>query len=186
MDKTRTEPIATARLMLRPLCDADADAITRLAGDLDVARWTAVIPHPYPPGEAARYILQTRGDKGARVLAITRRAGDDALIGMITLRAPGKTGRGEIGYWLGRPYWGQGLMSEAVAAVIHHAVAWHRDAVISAKVFPGNTASARVLEKAGFVSSGTERCETPGRETPHIDGATLFECTLAENRRSVP
>ena len=66
---------------------------------------------------------------------------------------PGKdVGRrtAEIGYWLGEPYWGRGIVSEALRAVTEHAFAKHDLVRLQAHVFEWNTASARVLEKAGY------------------------------------
>jgi ribosomal-protein-alanine N-acetyltransferase len=62
-----------------------------------------------------------------------------------------------MGYWLGEPFWGRGIMTEAVAGFTH----WAFDAFdlqrIFAEPFAGNTASVRVLEKAGFVCEGRMR-----------------------------
>ena len=56
----------------------------------------------------------------------------------------------EIGYWLGEPYWGRGIATRAVRALIDYAFA-HFDLMrLYATVFEWNPASARVLEKAGF------------------------------------
>src|SRR5260370_34640189 len=64
-------PVETARLRLRPLAASDAPTIERLAGDWEIARYTAHIPHPYPPGSAAPWIEETWGEprSGKKVVA---------------------------------------------------------------------------------------------------------------------
>jgi RimJ/RimL family protein N-acetyltransferase len=57
----------------------------------------------------------------------------------------------EIGYWLGEPFWGRGIMTEALAAVTDYAIATHGLTRVFAVPFAYNTASCRVLEKAGYV-----------------------------------
>lgn len=176
----------TARLRLRPLRAADAPAMTRLAGDPEVARRTARIPHPYPPGEAGRFIAARIEDARAgreTAFAICPRERPDELIGVIGLVA-GDGDSLEVGYWLGRPYWNRGLMGEALAAVIAHARAGAPAATIRAHTFPDNAASRRVLERAGFVAVGTGTCCAPAREGGAVAGAPLFELAPgAEARR---
>jgi RimJ/RimL family protein N-acetyltransferase len=63
----------------------------------------------------------------------------------------------EIGYWLGRPFWGRGLATEAVSGALSWAKkAWRRRMVVSGH-FADNPASGRVLEKAGFLYTGEIR-----------------------------
>jgi RimJ/RimL family protein N-acetyltransferase len=64
---------------------------------------------------------------------------------------------GEIGYWLGEPFWGRGLMSEAVPAFTAYAIATFDVRRLYATVFEWNHASARVLEKSGYVLEGRLR-----------------------------
>jgi RimJ/RimL family protein N-acetyltransferase len=63
----------------------------------------------------------------------------------------------ELGYWLGEPFWGQGLMGEACHAVVAYSFAHHSPQRIQARVIAGNMASVRVLEKIGFDYEGTLR-----------------------------
>ena len=75
-------------------------------------------------------------------------------------KAPGAP---EVGYWLGKPFWGQGLMSEAARGLI--ALSWRttRFRTIHAAAMPGNFASRRVLEKCGFVATGEAIIAAPAR-----------------------
>lgn len=168
--------LVTERLLLRRLEAEDAPAIARLAGDERVARYTAAIPHPYPEGAAEAFIAQTREREAAgttRVFAICLKREPEALIGAIEMRDAGD-GSVEIGYWLGVPWWGQGLMSEAVADVARYAARWRPGATIGAHTFPDNAASQRVLEKAGFVRRGTGVRAAPARGCCRIEDAPVF------------
>jgi RimJ/RimL family protein N-acetyltransferase len=171
--------LETPRLELRPLAPADAPAIRRLAGDFEVARRTARIPHPFPEGAAEAFVASASADLAAAeeiVLAIAER-GDPALLGCCGLmrRADGSF---ELGYWLGRPSWGRGYATEAVSALADHAFRATGAPYLRAGVFPDNLASMRVLHKAGFVESGTDWCPTPARD---FDGVAtrLFVLTRA-------
>ncbi len=91
--------IYTERLHLRPVSPGDAPRIRRLAGDLAVARWLSRVPHPYPEGEAERFI-EACIDEAARAWAVERRS-EPGLIGIIGIDGP--AGRENLGYWLGAP-----------------------------------------------------------------------------------
>jgi RimJ/RimL family protein N-acetyltransferase len=168
--------IVTERLLMRPLADTDAPIMERLAGDERVARFTARIPHPYPQGAAAKTIAEANRqvESGtAQLFAITLKEDPASLIGMIGLEDIGD-GQIEIGYWLGVPYWGRGLMSEAAKAVAAFGLKWRPEATIVTHTFPENVASQRVLEKAGFVRRGAGVCNAPARERRRIEDAPIF------------
>ena len=69
----------------------------------------------------------------------------------------GTTHRANLGYWLARPYWGRGLMTEAVRRYVRYALERLEVVRLTAEVFPWNEASARVLEKVGFRREGRLR-----------------------------
>src|SRR5271167_775995 len=104
-------PIETERLRLRLLESGDAPAIERLAGDWEVARFTGSIPHPYPAGGALPWIAETRVEaaSGKKLVAAVLRRADSAFLGCVEL---------DLGHWIGRPYWGAGIASEAGAAIV--------------------------------------------------------------------
>ncbi len=101
---------------------------------------------------------------GETTFAVTHR---QTLIGITGYLSDGE-GSAEIGYWLGRPYWGQGFATEAAGALI--AYAFRNDACerLTCGHFLDNPASARVIEKLGFVLVGQEDCwcEARKREVP--------------------
>ena len=157
--------LETQRLWLRWPRAADAAAIARFAGDRDVAAMTEHIPHPYPPGAAAEFILKARAGNVAGaslvlVLALKQRPSD--AIGCIELR---KTGEGEatLGYWLAKPYWKQGLTSEAVRSLLGLAVQVAGLQRVNAAVRSGNVASRRLLESCGFEIVGPGLVPAPAR-----------------------
>ncbi len=168
--------ILTERLLLRPLADADAPAIQEMAGDERVARFTARVPHPYPAGAAEEIIAEARRQVArdeARIFAIALKEEPSALIGMIGLERR-DDGRVEIGYWLGAPFWGRGLMSEAAKAVAAFGLRWRPGETIVTHTFPENVASQRVLEKAGFRRDGTTAFDAPARPRTRIENAPVF------------
>ncbi|MFP4624181.1 MAG: GNAT family N-acetyltransferase [Gemmatimonadota bacterium] len=150
--------LRTARLVLRAFRASDAGAVALLAGDVDIARNTLNIPHPYTPADAEAWIgshpaqLQRRE---AVTYAITR--AEEGVVGAAGLILALEHGRAELGYWIGRPYWGRGYATEASRAV----VAWgfrslelHR---VHAGHFPQNPASGRVMHKLGMRYEGRSR-----------------------------
>ena len=146
------ETIKTERLVLRPLRASDAGPITLHASDERVARMTISIPHPFPPGAAEAFIEGTHsGRRGEDVWAIDATPSDgEELIGVIGYQP----GAGELGYWVGPPYWNAGYATEAVLALVAHLFAARTREQIDAHVFADNAASTAVLMKAGFREIG--------------------------------
>lgn len=144
--------IETERLVLRPLRHADAGLMSLYCSDARVARMTRNIPHPMPPGSAEAYVERVmRGQASEMAWAIDHRAsrdgeaGEGELVGVVILKD-----KGEIGYWVGAPFWSTGFATEAVEAVVAQVFAERRFARLTAEVFQDNPASAKVLTKAGF------------------------------------
>ncbi|MBV9508656.1 MAG: GNAT family N-acetyltransferase [Caulobacteraceae bacterium] len=145
--------ISTPRLTLRAPAPEDAETIALLAGDLDVARMTTRVPHPYSRADADQFISRMQGCDLLREVAFAIDCEGAGLVGMIGLHPTGRVGP-EIGYWIGRPYWGRGIATEAAAAALAWAGKdWGRRVVVSGH-FADNPASGRVLEKAGFLYTG--------------------------------
>lgn len=144
------EIVQTPRLRLRPVCLADAPIISRYTSDPRVARMLDNIPVPNPIVAVEGWLeiqaaLRAQGGSG-RLYAIEF-AGD--LVGTIGARQQGDAW--SLGYWIGRPFWSQGLATEAARAVADEARA---SAPVTAWHYVDNQASGRVLEKAGFVYTG--------------------------------
>ncbi|HEY2179396.1 MAG TPA: GNAT family N-acetyltransferase [Caulobacteraceae bacterium] len=150
---TPPERLEADRLVLRPLRAADAAPITPLAGDPGVSRMTTSIPHPFGREMAEGFIARmAEADPTCeQALAIERR--DGAFMGVIGFH-PNSAGAIELGYWLGRPFWGEGYMTEAAAT----ALAWAREGwgkrYLASGHFADNAASGRVLAKSDFLYTG--------------------------------
>ena len=147
-DAPLTVPLESERLLLRPLRLEDAADIQRMAGEWEVARYTANIPHPYEAGMAEAWIKSHRDDFEI-VFAIERRQ-DGALVGCIGVEPDATTREAEFGYWIGRPYWGAGYATEALSALVDHVFATADVDRVRAAAMPDNRASIRVQEKVGF------------------------------------
>jgi RimJ/RimL family protein N-acetyltransferase len=149
----------TARFLLRPFTLADADDVTRIVSDRELAATTLNIPHPYEAGMAAAWIA-THADGLHRqspvVFAVTRRDGDE-LVGAIGLSLEPEHHRAELGYWVARAAWGQGVCTEAARAVLQYGFGVLGLERIFAHHFAGNPASGRVMQKLGMRHEGTLR-----------------------------
>ena len=146
----------TPRLRLRALTRDDLPRVVELIGDWDVARWLARVPYPYAMKDAEEFFGRSVEECQRFVLADKK---SDALLGIAGLNddALFETTLHEraVGYWLGKPFWGQGLMSEAVLAVIDLAFQQPFLKRITASTDPQNLASQNVLRKAGLRYLGT-------------------------------
>ena len=159
--------VETQRLWLRWPMAADAPAIERLAGEAEVAQFTARISHPYPRGGGQVFVLAAReaNVSGAALhLALAPKAKPAAAIGVISLEGSGAAV--ELGYWLGQPYWGSGFMTEAVESLLD--LVWLGTDIdhIEARAALANARSRRLLERAGFDSLGETLIDAPARGAP--------------------
>ena len=152
-----TSPVVeTRRLLLRAPAPQDAPRIAALANDLDIARMTKRMPHPFRMADADAFVLQVAAQDPARANTFVIEHEDLGPVGVIGL-FEGEDRVPETGYWIGRPYWGRGFATEALdAAVVWASRKWKRRALIAGH-FADNPASGRVLEKAGFLYTGETR-----------------------------
>ena len=157
--------LETQRLWLRWPRATDSGVIAQLAGERDVAQMTGNIPHPYPPGAAAEFVLKARAaNLGGEdlTLVIARKERPVEAIGCIRLHKAGAR-EAVLGYWLGKPHWRQGLASEAACALIDMAFRTTNVAVITATVRTGNRRSQNVLDFCGFRAAGQGVRAAPAR-----------------------
>ena len=151
--------IRTPRLLLRAPLPSDAAPIALLAGEYEVASMTGTIPHPYSEAMAAEWIASALAGEEGVVFAITR---SGALIGCTGYRAFGED-HAELGYWIGKPYWGMGYATEAVRALILHAFEADGFAYLTVGHFSDNPASERIIAKFGFTPQGREERDSAAR-----------------------
>ena len=157
--------IRTPRLILRALGEHDLADVAELAGDWDVASMTARIPYPYTLQDARQWLHGL--EDGEFVRAITA-ASDGRLLG-ITGYLPSHDGTAaEIGYWIGKPYWGNGYATEAARSLVNYCFDRADFTTLTCCHFTDNPASARVIEKLGFTDDGTcsHWCEARRVEAP--------------------
>ena len=150
LDVIVTQPvIETDRLVLRPLRRSDAGMLTLFGGDSRIAKMTRTIPHPLPPGAAEAMIARAHAEDRTEDIWVMdgSPSGEGELMGLVALERMDRQ-QSEIGYWVVPAFWGSGLASEAVRAII--AANPRGDRTMFASVFQDNPASARVLTNAGF------------------------------------
>lgn len=166
-------PLESARLRYRRLEPADAPALARLGNEWAVARHTARVPHPLHESTAGQWITACADAMAAGTVFTFGLAGktDNALIGTASLAVSGD--QGEVGYWLGIAYWGQGLATEAVHRLAHFGFETLGLGRLWAGVHPDNRASARVLEKTGMHRAGS-------RTMPFSAAGKWYEADLYE------
>jgi len=142
----------TPRLLLRPGFPEDAPALAHAIADEAIVRNLSVVPWPYTVRDAEAFLAGPRDPVLPSFLIFERTDGAPQLVGSCGLgRRP--SGAVELGYWIARACWGRGLASEAGRALIDIARTL-RLARIEASHFIDNPASARVLDKLGFESTG--------------------------------
>jgi RimJ/RimL family protein N-acetyltransferase len=156
---TQIPTLDTSRLTLRCIQRTDAPALQTLMADYEIAANALNIPHPLPEGEADYWIRRTLdlAAGGTRFPFVIVRRCDRIVLGTAILWTHPADARAEMGYWLGKPYWQQGYMTEAVQRVIRFAFEELEMNRVQAACFPWNAASARVMEKAGLTYEGRMR-----------------------------
>jgi RimJ/RimL family protein N-acetyltransferase len=142
----------TPRLLLRPGFPEDAPALAQAIGDEFIVRNLSTAPWPYGVRDAEAFLASPRDPILPSLLIFERTDGAPNLIGSCGLgrRASGAV---EMGYWIARTHWSRGFATEAGRALIDIARVLGL-AQLEASHFIDNPASARVLDKLGFESTG--------------------------------
>jgi RimJ/RimL family protein N-acetyltransferase len=149
--------LETVRLRLRPPTLLDAQPLFEgYARDPEVARYMTWRPHRSARNTQTylRRLLLAWQHGASQPWVITAREGGQPL-GVIELRPSGH--RAEIGYVLGREWWGRGFMTEAARAVVEWGLSQPTIYRVWAVTDVDNRASARVLEKTGMTREGRLR-----------------------------
>lgn len=145
--------LETERLILRPWESSDADNLYKYARDPDVGPIAGWPPHQSL--EESRDVIKNVFS-GKEAYAICLKS-DGKAIGAIELKLNGHTDMTErddeceLGYWLGKPFWGQGIVPEAVKEILRHAFEDIAMTKVWVGYYEGNIKSKRVQEKAGFL-----------------------------------
>ena len=151
----------------------DKPALAKYANNYNV--WINLrdsFPRPYTLDDAERWIKEEHVRRPERHFAIANPVEAVGGIGL-TLLDDVHNKTGEVGYWLGEPYWGRGIATEALRVFMHYVSSTFDIVRMQANVYEWNPASASVLEKCGF------KCE--GQLTKHVtkDGKTIDQLLYA-------
>ena len=166
--------LETERLILRPWREADAESLFNYASDPDIGP-----PAGWPPHES----VENSREIIAAVLSAPETYAvclkDGEAIGSVGLKLKGSTDMTdredecELGYWIGKPYWGQGLIPEACRELLQYAFTQLGMRAVWCGYYDGNEKSRKVQEKLGFVYRyTTENLELPllgERRTGHTN-----------------
>lgn len=175
-----TPVLTTARLVLRAPEPTDAGAIARSLNDFAVAGNLARVPFPYTEEDAEAWLRTRRPDMPADQtnFAIVL---DGRYAGQVGF-SPGAKGP-VIGYWLGQPFWGQGIMTEAATACLDWFFSTQAAPIVYSGVFHFNAASLAIQARLGFTEIGRSSvlCLARGAEVEHID-TQLTRARYAERR----
>lgn len=162
-----TYRLETGRLVLEVPAEADAPDLFVLVGGVDRPEMTAglIWDGPAEISETLGFIRQAQteryGDSGFH-WAIRDGAGmftekPGTALGMISARPTDVPGRGDVGYWLGKPYWGKGIMREALIAVLDLCFDDFDQVKVEAEIFTTNSRSKKLVESLGMQLEGTIR-----------------------------
>jgi len=155
-----TPIIRTPRLVLGDFEADDAVELQRLAGDRQIADTTLAIPHPYELDHALAWIGNQRKEsaRGRAANFAIRLSSDSPIIGCAGLRDIDLEHlQAELGFWIGREWWGHGYAREAAAAVIRFGFGTLRLNRICAHHMLRNPAAGKVLQHLGMVREGVLR-----------------------------
>lgn len=142
------------RCAVRPWLESDADSLHRHANNSEVSRHLRDrFPFPYELEHARTFLDWIATQPTSTVWAIEIEGAAAGGIG-IELRSDVERVSAEIGYWLGQPFWGRGIATEALAAVTAECFNQFDLTRLFAVPFADHVASVRVLEKAGYVREG--------------------------------
>jgi len=152
--------ISTSKIALRPFASTDVQRVAELANDEEVSRNLRNFEYPYGTEDAANWIseLPCEWEHGKSVVFSVSLPGSESrpeeLVGAVGIVLDQQSNRGELGYWIGRKYWGQGIATEACFSILDFAFGQLLLNKVAAECLVRNPASARVLEKVGMVQEG--------------------------------
>jgi RimJ/RimL family protein N-acetyltransferase len=163
-----SDELFTDRLHLRRPVETDAAATLAIVGDWEVARRLGRVPHPYEQSHFDDFLEQVVPKEPTWAIVLRQ---TDELMGMTSLVPHAKHSSAELGYYLGRAYWGRGFATEAGRAVVRFGLERMRCARLTSRYHADNPASGHVLAKLGFRPIGTSNhlCIAEGKHKPSIE-----------------
>jgi len=148
--------ITTDRLILRLFQTSDATTVTKLCNNYNIYKNTLYLPYPYSLNDALSWIERHYDNflaDNSYEFAITDKQTNEVL-GAIALSNNKGLNQGEIAYWVGEPYWGNGYATEAAQSVLQFAFEEKKLHKVFARYFSSNPASGKVMEKIGMKKEG--------------------------------
>jgi RimJ/RimL family protein N-acetyltransferase len=136
---------------------ADAPSLARYANNRKI--WMNLrnaFPHPYSLQDAKAFLAGITESDPTTVFAIATPSEAIGGIGLMTGKDVHRY-TAEMGYWLAEPYWGKGIMTQAVTSMTAYAIEDLKMLRVFAEPYTTNPASVRVLEKAGYICEGRLR-----------------------------
>jgi RimJ/RimL family protein N-acetyltransferase len=161
--------LRTNRLLLRQPQLGDAPAIARFLNDFAVAGNLARVPFPYHLSDARAWLRTRVPGLSPESTSFAIELPNQGLVGQVGFHNGPKGPI--IGYWLGRPFWGRGIMTEAVEASLDWFFDITRSPAVLSGVFVFNAPSLAIQKKLGFAETGRSSllCLARGAEVEHID-----------------
>ena len=155
---TTIPTLQTGRLILDAFHLLDAEATERMVSEYELSRYTLNILHPYPKGGSLGWIAGHAGEfERNEGVTFAVRLRDETLVGCVAVGIERRHDRGELGYWIGCPYWSRGYATEAARACAAFAFDHFDLHKLTAMHDPANPASGKVLEKIGMTREGERR-----------------------------
>jgi RimJ/RimL family protein N-acetyltransferase len=155
-----TPVLETKRLIMRPPHREDVEDLAIIANDRDIAEMTSRMPHPYSQDDAIAFIDGFEDGRYEGCIYAITIADSGRLIGMGAVENRSRFGGLEIGYWMGKPYWGKGFATEAASALVDLAFRVTETDTVLAACRTNNPASRRVLQKQGFQLLGLDEMDS--------------------------
>ena len=182
-----TLQLATERLIMRAWQESDAESLYKYAKDPDIG--TAAGWPPHSSVEESLNVIRTVFSAPEIYAVVLKSTGESVgSIGIVARDvqhcAEIQANEAEIGYWIGKPYWGQGLMPEAVRRLLRRCFEELEMKTVWCGHYEGNSKSRRVMEKCGFRFHHTEREDAQPQEearTVHFMRMTREEWESNQN-----
>jgi [ribosomal protein S5]-alanine N-acetyltransferase len=157
--------LRTRRVALSALDPRYAQCLFEFLNDWDVVRMLSEVPWPLRYEDVESFLASEHTETDDFIIRV-----EAGPIGVCGVKKPGS---GEspremprLGYWIGKPYWGKGYGTEAIAKLVDRAFQLHPHGRVGAGVFKENAASQRVLQKLGFSAVGSKMVESRSRGGP--------------------
>ena len=173
---------------MRPLMLDDAPRISELISNWDVVRWLSGPPHPYVKADAKAFLatMPDQARSGGRHCAIVVDGEFAGIVGIDFRYQQPNAGHWNLGYWLGRPYWGQGIMTSAATQLTHDFFANSAETKLNSGYFSANETSWAIQKRLGFETSGEGLLfnRPQGKRLPHIETVLMRDRFAAQNKSS--